>query len=544
LKPVLARGEVRCIGATTLAEYRRYVESDPALERRFEKVLVPEPSRDETVEILRGLRPKWEEHHRVKITDGALAAAVDLSIRFDCDHQLPDKAIDLADKAGARTQVPMLSMRPPPHQEPQRSGDSVERRKFPHPKMAALCRDAATVQDAQATSVFGTVTEQTIAQVLSEKIGVPLEVITGHLEGMSQSRLLEMEAFLKQRVIGQDQAVQRVCQRLLLAHAGLQQRRGPLGVFLFLGPTGVGKTELARSLATFLFGSDNDMIRLDMSEFMEEHSAAKLIGSPPGYIGHDEEGQLTGKLRSRPYSVVLLDEIEKAHPRVFDLFLQVFDEGRLTDAKGRTADARHAIFILTSNIGAEKHAGFRLADSAESHSAMLGAVKGRFRAEFINRLDEQIVFRPLGKADVKAILRPMLEEIGRSLREKYEKPLHVTDEAADFIVAQGYSEEFGVRHLRRAVQALVEAPLSRLILSGELKDWPGVEIAVANGQLVLRSGPEPPSAGTPAVCCECGCTILAANRARSAWIGGMFICARCKAKVEDLANPSSSPKPG
>jgi len=356
---------------------------------------VPEPSRDEALEILRGLRPKWEEHHRVKITDGALAAAVGLSIRFDCDHQLPDKAIDLADKAGARTQVPMLSMRPPPH--PALSPGGGE--------------GAVPAGEGMApTGVCGTVIERTIAQVLSEKLGVPLEVITGHLEGMSQSRLLEMEAFLKQRVIGQDEAVQRVCQRLLLAHAGLQQRRGPLGVFLFLGPTGVGKTELARSLATFLFGSDNDMIRLDMSEFMEQHSAAKLIGSPPGYIGHEEEGQLTGKLRSRPYSAVLLDEIEKAHPRVFDLFLQVFDEGRLTDARGRTADARHAIFILTSNLCAEKHAGFRLADSAESQSAMLGAVKGRFRAEFINRLDEQIVFRPLGKAEVKAILFPMLAQ--------------------------------------------------------------------------------------------------------------------------------------
>ena len=516
LKPALARGDVSCIGATTVAEYRRYVESDAALERRFEKVLVPEPSRNEAVEILRGLRPKWEEHHRVKITDRALEAAVDLSIRFDCDHQLPDKAIDLVDKAGARTQVPMLSLR-------QREG-----------------KGGAAVTEASPTAgVFGTVTELVIAQVLSQKMGVPLEVITGHLEGMSQSRLLEMEAVLKQRVIGQDHAVQRVCQRLLMAHAGLQARRGPLGVFLFLGPTGVGKTELARSLAAFLFGSGDDMVRLDMSEYMEEHSVAKLIGSPPGYVGHDEEGQLTGKLRTRPYAVVLLDEIEKAHPRVFDLFLQVFDEGRLTDAKGRTADARNAIFILTSNIGAEKHAGFRLADSAESQSAMLGAVKRRFRAEFINRIDEQIVFCSLGEADVKAILRPMLEEISRSLEAKYQKPLHVTDEAMDFIASQGYSEEYGVRHLRRTVQTLVEAPLSRLILSGGLKDWPGMEIVAADGQVVLR-----PRSGAAlaeaAVCCECGCAIADADRQRCAWIGGMFICVRCKAKVENMARP---PKP-
>jgi ATP-dependent Clp protease ATP-binding subunit ClpA len=342
--------------------------------------------------------------------------------------------------------------------------------------------------------------------------------------------LLDLEAFLKQRVIGQDHAVQRVCERLLLAHAGLQQRRGPLGVFLFLGPTGVGKTELARSLAAFLFGSGDDMIRLDMSEYMEEHSAAKLIGSPPGYIGHDEEGQLTGKLRTRPYAVVLLDEIEKAYPRVFDLFLQVFDEGRLTDAKGRTADARNAIFILTSNIPAGKHAGFGFQDSAESQSAVLGAVKGRFRAEFINRIDEQIVFRPLDRADVKAILLPMLEEIGQSLEAKYQKPLHITDEAADSIASQGYSEEYGVRHLRRTVQTLVEAPLSRLILSGELKEWQEVEVAVSNGMIVLQprsKGTMPGAQGQAAACCECGRAIADADRGKCAWIGGMFICARC-----------------
>lgn len=520
LKPALARGEVRCIGATTVAEYRRYIESDPALERRFEKVLVPEPSRDEALEILRGLRPKWEEHHRVKITDRALEAAVDLSMRFDCDHQLPDKAIDLVDKAGARVRIPMLSMR-------RGAGEGGSSMAGADP----------------APGIFGTVTEAVIVQVLSDKIGVPPEVIAGHLEGVSRSRLLEMEAALKKRVIGQDDAVERVCQRLLMAHAGLQQRRGPLAVFLFLGPTGVGKTELARSLAAFLFGSESDMIRLDMSEYMEEHSVAKLIGSPPGYVGHEEEGQLTGKLRSRPYSVVLLDEIEKAHPRVLDLFLQLFDEGRLTDAKGRTVDARNAIFVLTSNIPADKHAGFRFQETSGSESAVLKAVQSRFRPEFINRLDEQIVFRPLSRADVRTILGPMLEEIGRSLREKYRKSLHVTDDAVDLIISRGYSEEFGVRHLRRAVQSLVEAPLSRLLLSGELKQWHGVEVAVVNGQIAIRPTSEPGIAAPAApVCCECGRAIAVEDQAKCAWIAGMSICPECKAKVEKLANPSQPPK--
>ena len=462
LKPALARGEVRCIGATTVSEYRRYVESDPALERRFEKVMVPEPSRDDTLEILKGLRPKWEDHHRVRITDKALEAAVDLSIRFDCDHQLPDKAIDLVDKAGARTQIPMLSM------SPDRQGP-----KHPSGQEAPVGRPA------------GTVTETAIAQVLSEKIGVPPEVITGHLEGMTQSRLLEMEAALKKRVIGQDEAVTRVAERLLMAHAGLGQRRGPLGVFLFLGPTGVGKTELARSLAFFLFGSEADMIRLDMSEYMEEHSAAKLIGSPPGYIGHDEEGQLTGRLRTRPYSVVLLDEIEKAHPRVFDMFLQVFDEGRLTDSKGRTADARNAIFIMTSNIPADKRVGFRHQDTSESKSAVLEEVRHRFRAEFVNRIDEQIIFRPLRLEDVKVILGQMLGAIREAFLAKHGKPLHVTGEAAELIASHGYSEEFGVRHLRRTVQTLVEVPLSRLILSGDIKTWTGVVVGLRDGAVVL-----------------------------------------------------------
>jgi ATP-dependent Clp protease ATP-binding subunit ClpC len=324
-----------------------------------------------------------------------------------------------------------------------------------------------------------------VAQVLSDKIGVPLEVVTGHLEGMAQSRLLELNSFLKKRLIGQDEAVERVCRRLLMAHAGLAQRRGPLGVFLFLGPTGVGKTQLAKLMAEFLFGGEADMIRLDMSEYMEEHSAAKLIGSPPGYVGHEEEGQLTGRLRTKPYSVVLLDEVEKAHPRVFDLFLQVFDEGRVTDAKGRTADARNTIFVMTSNIQPGKHFNVGFQDAAESRTAMQQEVKARFRAEFINRVDEQIVFRPLSEEDARRILRPMLDAISEELRKRHNVTLHVSEEAEQALAQAGYSPEYGVRELQRTVERLVQAPLSGLILSGRLKQHDAWQVVRGEEGLVV-----------------------------------------------------------
>lgn len=438
IKPALANGDLRCIGATTVTEYRRYIESDPALERRFEKIIINEPSPDDAVEILKGLRQKLEEHHHVHITDQALKTAVDLSVRFDEDHQLPDKAIDLVDKAGARTRVPVLSMMP-----------------------GAMAVDSS--------GAYGEVTETTIAQVLSEKIGVPLEVLLGHLDGTKKSRLLELEAFLKKRIIGQDDAVQRVCQRLLMAHAGLAEKRGPLAVFLFLGPSGVGKTEMARSLAMFLFGSETDMIRLDMSEYKEEYSISKMIGSPPGYVGHEEEGQLTGKLRTKPYSVVLLDEVEKAHPRVFDLFLQVFDDGRLTDSKGRTADARNAIFIMTSNISADKHAEMGFHPSGEAGSeALQDELAKNFRPEFLNRINDQIVFRSLDEGDVRKIVKPMLADICENLQKQYQVTLQV-DEQAEILLAQaGYNPEYGVRELRRTVEKYVQIPLSELILAGKL----------------------------------------------------------------------------
>lgn len=319
--------------------------------------------------------------------------------------------------------------------------------------------------------------------MLSEKIGVPLEIITGHLEGMTESRLLELEPTLKKQIVGQDEAIGRVCQRLLMAHAGLGKRRGPLAVFLFLGPTGVGKTELAKSLAKFLFGSETDLIRLDMSEYMEEHSVAKLIGSPPGYVGYQEEGQLSGKLRTKPYAVVLLDEIEKAHPRVADMFLQVFDEGRLTDSKGRTADARNAIFIMTSNIvlgESEKVIGFGRKDTEESKSALIGEVKKRFRTEFINRIDEQIVFRPLNQENVQKILKPMLDEINANLQKQYQVTLEFSAEAHSFLAEAGYNTQYGVRELHRTIERLIQVPLSHLVLSGELKKHTCWQVVYSN----------------------------------------------------------------
>ncbi|MBI5563146.1 MAG: ATP-dependent Clp protease ATP-binding subunit [Deltaproteobacteria bacterium] len=462
LKPALARGGFSCIGATTIAEYRRYIEGDPALERRFEKIIISEPARDEAVQILKGKRPKWEKHHGCVISDRAIEAAVDLSIRFDTDHQLPDKAIDLVDKAGARTRVPVLSMRP----------------------------GGKMTMDAGPTGA--TVNEETVGRVLSEKIGVPFEIIMGQA-GNAASRILELEPFLKKRIIGQDAAIERVCQRLRLSYSGMRGRSGPLAVFLLLGPSGVGKTELARSISAFLFGGggETSMIRIDMSEFMEEHSTAKLIGAPPGYVGYEEEGQLTGRLRTTPYSVVLLDEVEKAHPRVFDIFLQVFDEGRLTDSKGRTIDARNAIFIMTSNISAgtrrDRPVGFLEEQGAEdaAEAMTLASVKEFFRQELINRIDEMIAFQPLGHDDARRILAGMLEGVARQAKDRHGTTVVFSDEAASLLAQEGFSPEFGVRELRRTVERLVESPLATLVLNGRIKTSPRWSVVCNAGALSI-----------------------------------------------------------
>lgn len=442
MKPALARGEIKCIGATTIEEYRQHIEKDAALERRFDKVLVPEPTRDDSVEILRGLRSRFEKHHGVRISDAAIEASVDLSIRFDNDHRLPDKAIDLLDLASAQICVPGLSIQ------------------------------GANGKQAQATTAE--VTPSAIVSVLSEKIGIPEGVIAGEIKSGEQAKLVGLKERLLKRVMGQVTAIDRVTKRMQLAQAGLGERRGPLAVFLFLGPSGVGKTELARAIADELFGSQRNLIRLDMSEFMEQHSVARLIGSPPGYIGHEEEGQLTGKLRSTPYALVLLDEVEKAHPRVLDLFLQVFDEGRITDGKGRTVDARNAMFVMTSNIGSgtQKRGaplGFNAAisEGQDNPDPVDSEVKKHFRVELINRIDDIVRFSPLSEAALVDIARDFLGVLAGSLESRHGLRLEVPDDVVTNLCDKAHRTEFGARNLRRVIQEQVEIPVTQMIADGD-----------------------------------------------------------------------------
>jgi ATP-dependent Clp protease ATP-binding subunit ClpC len=436
LKPALARGEIRCIGATTITEYRKYIEKDPALERRFQPIMVDEPSVEDTIEILSKLRGRYEKYHQVEITDSAVQAAVWLSVRYVSDRHLPDKALDALDEACSGVKIPFLSMYG--EKETQVAG-------------------------------IGKVTAENVAEVISKWTGIPVNQLTVE----ERERLLHMAETVKKRIIGQDEAVEKVAETAKMARSGLKDPRRPAGVFLFLGPTGVGKTELAKATAEFLFGSDDEMIRLDMSEFTEKQSVSVLIGTPPGYIGHDEQGQLTGRLRRKPYSVVLLDEIEKAHPEIFDLFLQVFDEGRLTDAKGHTVDAKNAIFIMTSNVGTELYhrepmgfTGVAGKEAKDKEQEVMSQLRKTFRPEFLNRLDEVILFRPLEPQDLSGIAHNLLASLRKRLEEKG-ITFDVEREALDLVCREGYDPVNGARPLARTIERLITKPLSEKMIAGE-----------------------------------------------------------------------------
>lgn len=452
LKPAMARGTLKLIGATTIDEYRRFIEKDPALDRRFERVRVDEPPRDEAIEMLRGVARGLAKHHQATYLDEAIETAVDLSMRLDVDHRLPDKAIDLLDRAGAQATVSELSMNP---------------------------ADFQTSADMGTTPPGKVVAPSDIARVLAQKMGMPIDIVASHLSERGGARMLDMEAALRRHLKGQDEAIHQIAERMILAHAPVMERRGPLATMLFLGPSGVGKTEMAKQLALFLFGSDKNLIRFDMSEFKGEHTVSKLIGSPPGYVGSEEEGQLTGQIRSKPYSVVLLDEVEKAHPRVYDVFLQVFDEGRITDAKGRHCDARNCIFILTTNVRPE-------VNEAGDRNAINEALKTWFRPELINRIDEIIPFVHLSAESIRAILDGLFSSMQNHIRAQHGVELSVDASAQDLLAEAGYNPEYGAREMRRTLERMVQIPLSRKLLSGELKTHPRWVLVAREGTLAFE----------------------------------------------------------
>ncbi len=510
LKPALARGELQCIGATTLDEYRKHIERDAALERRFQPVMVGEPSIEDTIEILKGLRERYEQHHRLKITDDALEAAAHLGDRYISDRFLPDKAIDLIDEAGSR--VRLINSKLPPEakqidkelrQIQKQKEESVREQNFDQAgqlrekemELSAKIKEVlenkkdSSTEDESNTDTNSVkndskllqnpmVSEEDVAHIVASWTGVPVQKLTE----TESVKLLNMEETLHQRLIGQDEAVKAVSKAIRRARVGLKNPNRPIASFIFSGPTGVGKTELTKSLASYFFGSEEAMIRLDMSEFMERHTVSKLIGSPPGYVGFNEGGQLTEAVRRRPYTVVLFDEVEKAHPDVFNLLLQLLEDGRLTDSKGRTVDFKNTLLIMTSNIGSkviEKGGGglgFEFSgDSAEDSqynrikSLVNEELKQYFRPEFLNRLDEIIVFRQLTKNEVKEIAEIMLQEVFARLQDKGIK-LSVTDAFKERLVEEGYNPSYGARPLRRAVMRLLEDSLAEEVLSGRIKN--------------------------------------------------------------------------
>ena len=511
LKPALARGELQCIGATTLDEYRKHIERDAALERRFQPVMVGEPTVDETIEILYGLRERYEQHHKLKILDEALEAAAKLSDRYISDRYLPDKAIDLVDEAGSR--VRLINSQLPPaakeldkelrkvlkdkddavrSQDFDKAGELRDREMEIKAEIRAIAQSKKT--EGSSDDASPVVNEEDIAHIVASWTGVPVNKLT---ESESE-KLLHMEDTLHQRLIGQDDAVTAVSRAIRRARVGLKNPNRPIASFIFSGPTGVGKTELAKSLASYFFGSEEAMIRLDMSEYMERHTVSKLIGSPPGYVGYNEGGQLTEAVRRRPYTVVLFDEIEKAHPDVFNMLLQILEDGRLTDAKGRTVDFKNTLLIMTSNIGSkviEKGGGklgfddeYNQAESQYNRIRNLvnEELKQYFRPEFLNRLDEIIVFRQLNRDEVKEIADIMLNEVFGRLREQG-ITLEVTERFKDRLVSEGYNHSYGARPLRRAIMRLLEDVLAEQILSGSIKDGDTaiVDVDDSNNVVVL-----------------------------------------------------------
>ncbi len=500
LKPALARGEIQVIGATTFDEYRKHIEKDAALERRFQPVTVGEPTVEETVEILKGLRDRYEAHHKVKITDEALKAAVELSDRYITDRFLPDKAIDLMDEAASKVRL-SLYVAPPDLKEVEDKVEQIRKEKeqaITHQNFekAASLRDEEKRLEKEMSvkkndwendtkAREGSVTEADIAQIISSWTHIPVVKLT---ESEAQ-RLLRLEETLHKRVIGQDEACIAVSKAIRRSRAGLKDPKRPVGSFVFLGPTGVGKTELSRALAEALFGDENAMIRLDMSEYMEKHAVSKMIGSPPGYVGFDEGGQLTEKIRRHPYSVLLLDEIEKAHPDVFNMLLQILEDGRLTDSKGRMVDFKNCVIIMTSNIGAinidAKRIGFAVETGdggyAQMKENMMEQLKKAFLPEFINRLDDIIVFHKLSREHTQAIVRLMLGNVIKRLAER-DIHLSYSDDTVEYLAAKGFDEQYGARPLRRMITQLVEDELSEEILQGKISIGDSVAMVMDDGK--------------------------------------------------------------
>lgn len=488
LKPALARGELQTIGATTLDEYQKYIEKDSALERRFARIQVDEPTPEEAEVILQGLRTRYEEHHGVEITDEAVRAAVNLSVRYITSRQLPDKAIDLIDESAAKVRLDQTDhltkstvIKLEIDELVQEKEAAIQKQDFENAAqlrrqekaLRKKLQKVSAIEAKQEQGYSDRVTEEDVATVVSEWTGVPLQ----QLEKKESERLLELEGLLHERVVGQDEAVKAVSRAIRRARSGLKDPDRPIGSFMFLGPTGVGKTELAKALSEVMFGSEDALIRVDMSEFMEKYSTSRLIGSPPGYVGYDEGGQLTEKIRQKPYSVILLDEVEKAHPDVFNLLLQVLDDGHLTDSKGRKVDFRNTIMIMTSNIGAtqireEKNVGFNVQDVTKDHKAMqkriLEELKKAFRPEFLNRIDETVVFHSLSKDEIHTIVQIMSKAIIKRLKEQ-DIQVKITPSAIDVIGKAGFDPEYGARPIRRALQKEIEDRLSEAVLLQSFK---------------------------------------------------------------------------